>query len=373
MSLFFGRTETRSEVTSAVPINPTRVTEDSATRLTPVFSAYRHIIDYVSTLPIDTYRRDGKARNEAPTPQLLQDPDAPGGPGLVTWTGQGIYGILTGNAVGWIVSFDGFGYPSRIEWLHWSQWSFDEWTKQWYVHGKPVAAANIVHIPWIVPPGKTLGLSPIELLAASIRAGLSAQEYADLKRGGGLPPAQVKNNQKTLTPEQADAIRRRVSTSFAKGEPFVTGNDWDLSLMTVPPNQAQFVETLKMSANQIAAAYGIDPTEIGGQAGNSLTYSTEELRQIRRAADCHPYIVRLENGISRYLPQRQFIKLNVDANMRVDIKTRTGVLGAEIQDGRRSVNEARALVDEPPVSGGDYHNVPAPKAEPTNRNEGVAP
>lgn len=373
MSLLFGRTEARSEVTSAVPVNPSRVNEDTAPRLNPLFSAYRHIIDYVSTLPIDTFRRDGNARNPAPTPQLLQDPDAPGGPGLVTWTGQGIYGILNGNAVGWIVSFDGFGYPSRIEWLHWSAWSFDEWSRQWYVHGQPVSATNIVHIPWIVPPGKTLGLSPIELLAASIRAGMSAQEYADLKRGGGLPPAQVKNNQKTLGPGQADAVRRRVTASFAKGEPFVTGADWDLTLMTIPPNQAQFVETLKMSANQIAAAYGIDPTEIGGEAGNSLTYSTEELRQIRRAADCHPYIVRFENGLSRYLPQRQFIKLNVDANMRVDIKTRTDINGQKISDGRMSVNEARTLDDQTAVPGGDFHNVSAPKADPTTRGEGATP
>lgn len=369
MSLLFGRrAEARSDTWTTVPGAAT-VTADTAPRLSPVFAAHRHIVDYISTLPVDTFRKDGKVRTEVSRPQLLQDPDLAGGPGLVSWLGQAAYGLANGNAVGWIVSTDAYGYPTRVEWLHWSQWAFDEWNKQWYVGGRPVASSNLIHIPWIVPPGKTLGLSPIECFAATIRAGLSAQEYADLKRGGGLPPAQVKNNQKTLAPGQADAVRQRVVASFAKGEPFVTGSDWDLTAITIPPNQAQFVETLKMSANQIAAAYGIDPTEVGGTPGSSLTYSTEELRQINRAANMRPYIVRIENGISRYIPQRQFIKLNVDANMRVDIKTRTEVLGAEIADGRRSVNEARALVDESPVPGGDFHNVPAPKAEPTTRNE----
>lgn len=371
MSLLFGkRSEDRSsDWWTSIPTNTGTVSEDTAPRLAPVFAAYRHIVDYLSTLPVDSYRKDGTARTEVSRPQLLQDPDAPGGPGLISWMGQAAYGLASGNAVGWIVSTDGYGYPTRVQWLHWSQWSFDETTRQWYVNGRPVAASSLIHIPWIVPPGKTLGLSPIELQAATIRAGLSAQDYADLKRGGGLPPAQVKNNQKTLAPSQADAVRKRVVASFAKGEPFVTGSDWDLTAITIPPNQAQFVETLKMSANQIAAAFGIDPTEIGGTPGSSLTYSTEELRQINRAANMRPYIVRLENGISRYLPQRQSILLNVDANMRVDIKTRTEVLGAEIADGRRSVNEARKLVDEPPITGGDFHNVPSPKTEPATRNE----
>lgn len=374
MSLLFGkRGEERSGWTSSVPVNIGSVNDSTAPRLAPLFAAHRHIVDFISTLPVDTYRRDGKARTEVSAPPLLQDPELPGGPGLISWLGQAAYGLAGGNAVGWIVSVDGYGYPTRIEWLHWTDWSFDEQRKQWYVRGRPVASSQLVHIPWIVPPGKTLGLSPIEYYATTIRAGLSAQEYADLKRGGGLPPAQVKNNQKTLTPEQTDLVRKRVVTSFAKGEPFVTGSDWDLTAITIPPNQAQFVETLKMSANQIAAAFGIDPTEVGGTPGSSLTYSTEELRQINRAANMRPYIVRIENGLSRYLPQRQFIRLNVDANMRVDIKTRTEVTGQKLKDGRMSVNEARALEDESPVPGGDFYNVPAPKTEPTNRNEGVAP
>jgi phage portal protein BeeE len=153
----------------------------------------------------------------------------------------------------------------------------------------------------------------------------------------------------------------------------VTGNDWDLSLLTIPPNQAQFVETLKMSANQIAAAFGIDPTEVGGQAANSLTYSTEELRQINRASNMQPYLTRLERGLSRVIPLKQFIRLNVDAKMRADIKTRTDVIGAQILDGRLSVNEARELEDRPPVTGGDFPHpaCPQPRSMRADRPKGV--
>ena len=372
MSLFFRKGETRSMdwFGTGADGNPSqRVTDDSATRLTSVFAAYRHIVDYCGTLPVDAYRLEGKARQEVALPQLLARQDEQGGPGLVTWLGQAAYGLATGNAVGWFTSVDGYGYPADVAWLHWSQWSYDEMTKQWSVFGRPVPASQIVHIPWIVPPGRKLGLSPIEHAAAVICAGLSAQQYADVQRGGGIPPAQLKNTQRTLPPDVVAAAKARAVASFAKGEPFVTGNDWELTMVSIPPNQAQFVETLKMSANQVAAAFGIDPTEVGGQAANSLTYSTEELRQINRAANMKPYLTRLERGLSRLLPSKQFIKLNVDANMRVDTKTRTEVVGAQIADGRMSVNEARQLEDRLPVTGGDFHNVPAPSAVPTTRGD----
>lgn len=372
MSLLFGgkRAETRSMDNWGSMLSGTNsVTNERALRLGPLFSAFRHIVDYGSTLPLDCYSKEGSRRVARPMPQLFQRLEAPGAIGLESWLSQALFGLATGNAVGYGQDYDGYGYPGSVRWLHWSQWSFDESTRQWYVNGTPVPSQQIVHIPWIVPPGKALGLSPIEVLGESIRAGLSAQEYADLKRGGGLPPAQVKNNQKTLEPKQADAIRQRVVASFAKGEPFVTGSDWDLTAITIPPNQTQFVETLKMSASQIAAAFGIDPTEIGGQAANSLTYSTEELRQINRAANMRPYIVRLERAFSRLIPLKQFIQFNVDATMRVDAKTRVQVVGDQIKDGRMSVNEARELEDRTPVPGGDFYNVPAPKAETTIRKE----
>lgn len=370
MSLFFKRGEARSHWFGTGSYGPSqghRVNEDTAPRLAPVFAAHRHIVDYTSTLPIDAYMGDGSNRKERSLPQLFARQDTEGGPGLVTWIGQAVYGLATGNAVGWITQTDGFGYPTDISWLHWTQWHYDELSKQWNVFGQNVPSSQLVHIPWIVPPGKKLGLSPIEHMAAIICAGMSAQEYADVKRGGGVPPAVLRNTQLTISAEAAEVVRQRATASFAKGDPFVTGADWDLTLLTIPPNQAQFVETLKMSANQIAAAYGIDPTEVGGQAANSLTYSTEELRQINRAANMRPYLTRLERGLSRLMPLKQYIKFNIDATMRVDLKTRTEVVGAQILDGRLNVDEARALEDRGPVPGGQFYNVPAPKTDPVSR------
>lgn len=374
MSLFFGRRGEQRAMTGGwvdAGDGPGRaVTEDNATRLAPVFAAHRHIVDYIATLPLDCFRKEGDRRVALSLPAVFANTDIFGMSGLVPWLGQAAYGLACGNAVGWNVAFDGYGYPVDVRWLHWSQWSFDEQAKQWYVAGRPVPLERITHIPWIVPPGKTLGLSPIEHYASIARAGLSAQDYGDVT--ANFPPAWFKNTAKTVSPDQSQDVSARLAASMSRHRPLVTGKDWDFTAIAIPPNQAQFVETQKLTANQIAAIYGIDPTEIGGTAANSLTYSTEELRQINRAANMRPYLVRLEAGFARLLPLKQFVKFTVDATMRVDAKTRTEIVGAQIKDGRMSVDEARALEDRGPVPGGDRYNVPAPKADPTTR-EGDTP
>lgn len=330
-----------------------------ATGLVPFFASIRHIVDFMSTLPADAYRRDGETRTPIALPQLLRRLDDPGDIGLGNWIGQWAYGLAVhGNAVGWIVDWDGYGYPTSVRWLPRSQWSWDSISNRWYIAGQPVSAQRVVHCPWIVPEGKKLGISPLEHFRQFWEAGIAAQEYADVSRGGGIPPAHLKNTAKALKREEAEATQAAVVRSFASGKPFVSGSDWDLTLNTIPPNQAQFLQTLQLTANQTAAIYGLDPREIGGAATESLTYATDESRSLNRANNMRPYIVRFEGMMGRLLPERQFVSLNVNATIRTDIKTRTEVIGAKLADGRLSLNEARALEDDPPVPGGDTHRTP---------------
>lgn len=337
----------------------------AATHLGPVLATYRHLYDYVSTLPADFYRIDGPNREKVAPPELIRNIDDE--IGLGTWLGQAIYGIASeGNAVGRVAGLTGYGLPQMIRWS--GDWQGGEDT-DWWLNGKPLPDSLVAHIPWIVPPGKRLGISPIEIAYPIVKAGLSAQEYADVKRGGGIPPTVLKNTAKTLTADEAGVMKSRAAESFSQGKPFVIGSDWDLSMPTIPPNHAQFIETFKLSANQIAAIYGIDPREIGGTADNNLEYSTDESRALSRAQNARPYVTRLETAVSRWLPSNIQMKLNMDATVRADIKTRTEVVGLQLADGRLSVNEARALEDREPVPGGDFYNVPVPKTEPVTRGE----
>lgn len=373
MSLFFRSTDQRSmhpwdlegESTSVQPVTPER-----AAYLAPVFAAHRHIVDYLATTPVDFYKYGPNgAREKATTPDLYKAIDDE--IGWETWVGQLAYGLLTvGNAVGRATRINGFGRPGMVKWSgNWSGGDDSPIT----IDGAVGNPATIVHIPWIVPPGKRMGLSPIGHYAAIVRAGLSAQDYADLKRGGGLPPSWLKNTSQTLTQEQADVMKARATAAFATGKPFVHGSDWEFGVVSIPPNHVQFIETMKLSANQIAAIYGIDPREVGGEAGNNQDYTNDESRSLNRATNAGPYAIRIERAMDRMLADQVHMKFNMDARIRADIKTRTEVIGAQLLDGRLNLNEARALDDRPPVAGGDFHNMPAPRAEASSDRERTRP
>ena len=372
MSLFFRAEKREGDWDTWVAGGSEPGSSSSPRGLVPFYAAIRHIVDFLSTLPVDGRRGDGLGPSPMSSlPALFRRLNDPGDIGIGNWIGQWAYGVAAyGNSVGWVTAVDGFGFPIGIRWLRRIDWSYDELTGIWTIFGVQTRdTSRIVHSPWIVPPGCVLGLSPADDFKTFWEAGKSAQEYADVKRGGGVPPTTLRNTMLAeIDPTAAREIQRRATKAFAAGGPFVSGKDWELKVQTVPPNQAQFLETLQLTANQTAAIFGLDPRDIGGSATESLTYATDESRQLNRANNIRPYLVRFEDMIARLLPEKQFIRLNVEATLRTDTKTRVEVIGAQIKDGRLSVNEARALEDLAPVDGGDFHNVPTPaQKEPVAR------
>ena len=363
VSRIFGSVEKRDISAPWLPFNQggspySAVSQERALHLGPVFAANRHITDFCSTLPLQAFRRVSEGeRQPAPMPPLFRDLEMEGR--LIPWLCQGMSSlVLRGNAVGLIAGTDGMGFPTLVDWVSMDRVhvSDDSGSGVWYIDGRRVSRVDLVHIPWITIPGRTLGLSPIEHYAATVDAGLGSQDFGNgWFANGGVPPSHFRNTSKELKDGIAAQIRARLVASIRRREPLVTGRDWEFTAISIPPEQAQFIETQKLTATQIATIYGIDPTEIGGESANSLTYSTEETRQIRRAADMRPYLTRFEEAFSSWMARRTFLRFNTDATVRVDIKTRHEVYKVQSDIGLTSTNERRTKEDLPPVEGGDSH------------------
>ena len=373
MSLFFRKPEQRS-ITS-LPWNVggplmTAVSQERALALTPVFAAVRHITDFSSTLPLKSYRKDGETRQPMPSlPRLFADLETLGM--LIPWLSQGISSLaIRGNAVGLIAATDGFGFPTNVTWISMDRVYVDDSTGsgRWYIDGRFVSRLDLVHIPWITVPGRTLGLSPIEYYALTINAGLDAQQYgSDWFKNGGVPPGTFKNTAKTVSPDDAETISERLVSAIRRRRPLVHGSDWDFNAIAIPPEQAQFIETQKLTANQVASIYGINPAEVGGSPPDGLTYSNEDHRQTsQRLANLRPYLTRFEKAFASWLPDRQYVKFNGDAIVRADILTRHQVYKIQNEIGLLTVNEQRALEDLPPVEGGDVRVPAQTQQQPTD-------
>jgi len=332
------------------------VTQATALRFAPVYAAVRHIADTIATLPIDTFRRIDVNRREpmSSLPLLFRFLADDGN--LVDWFTRCLTSLtLRGNAVGLVTDRDGMGFATAILWLPMDKVSVDDSgpVPQWSVNGAEVGRDEIVHIPWITIPGRTLGLSPIESMALAVDAGVSAHEFGTgWFDAGGVPPGEFKNTAKTLSADDAQLMKSRFLAAVRTRSPIVYGQDWESKWNTIPPEQAQFIETMKFSANQVAAIYGIDPTEIGGEAANALDYKNEEHRQITRMHNLRPWMVRVEAKLSAELPERQFVKFNADATIRADTLSRHEVYRLGRSIGLYSIDELRALEDLPPLPGG---------------------
>jgi HK97 family phage portal protein len=133
----------------------------------------------------------------------------------------------------------------------------------------------------------------------------------------------------------------------------VYGSDWDYNPIQIPPEQAQFLSTMKLNATQVAAIYDVPPERVGGEPGGSLTYATQEQDQIRLSTTVARWCVRLEHAFFGLLPERQYTRFNVDAMIRTDLKTRHEVFKLDRDMGLKSIDELRLIDDLEPLPGGE--------------------
>jgi HK97 family phage portal protein len=350
-----------------------RVSFDRAASFGAVFGAWRYLGDQIATLPVHAYRDLGDRRQRMPSlPQLFQQPAVQGT--LVDWLFRAVISMASrGNAVGLVTARDGFGFPTGIELTNPDDWRVEDQPPNgslarpvWFYQGRRVPSEDVFHIPWFPIPGRIWGLSPMAAYAATVQAALGAQEYArDWFAGGGSPPGTYKNSGKTMTPEQVEAVKARLVEAIRRRQPIVYGSDWDYTPISIAPEESQFIESQQLGATQIASIYGVPPEKIGGQAGGSLTYNTVEMNQISSQTDAvRPWVTKLEAKFFTLLPERQYVRLNMDAVVRTDLKTRMEVAEIARRIGYHNIDELRALGDlEPLPDGQGATYVPQPLLE----------
>ncbi|MEV5538484.1 phage portal protein [Saccharopolyspora shandongensis] len=339
--------------------------DDMQTALTldAVFAATRLLSESVASLPLQTFRRSGGGKSRIDDPSLLREPSHHGT--AYEWLQRAMVSLLLrGNAYGYITEFTSDGeHPRRIEWLHPDDVSTDDDTllrtmrstgePVWRYRGAPIPNDRMVHIPGYTLPGQRLGLSPIAAYAMTTETGLSAKRFGrDWFRNGSIPSA-VLETAEPVTQDQARTIKERFRAAVSGREPVVLGAGTSYKPITVPPNESQFLATIKATANTIAAIYGVPPERIGGEAASSRTYANREQEsQDFVTFSLRPHLVKLEAHLSALLPRPQYVKFNVDALIRADLLTRYQAHSLALHDGWKSKDEVRELEDEPPLPDG---------------------
>lgn len=354
MSLFTRRAETRSLDWDSVwgdavpPLGPRGVEA-----IGPVYAAVRTIADLFASAPLQVIQETGQgASDPIATPPILADPDPFLGPFdwrvAMTWSLK-----LRGNAYG-LVQDDRY-----VRWLH-PDWVLVDESRilnpKYRVFGVEHQLAknggDLIHIRDSIIPGSVKGLSPIALFMNDFETYRNAREFGrKWFQGGAVPPGIIS----AKTPRTSGAALKEARDDFisaaSEGKPVALPGEWDYTKITISPEEAQFLATIKASATTIAVIFGISPEDIGGDSGSSKTYKTlEQDGDKLNTRAISPLAQRTSEGLQPVLLPRQRVHFQLDALAQPGQLERARIDSEELKNGTLSLAEARRRRGRPALS-----------------------
>jgi HK97 family phage portal protein len=350
---------------SGTVINP-----ETVFRVNAIFSAVSLISDTISTLPVDSYiRRDGARFAFRPRPVWVQQPD-------IDTTKEAFYGslivsmLLDGN--GFVRVFrDGAGRVVNMTVLNPTKVEIrkDKIGGVTFIYegeNKPLNKNEILHIPDVVRPGETRGISRVTALKDNFGLALALESYAARFFGQGASTNGIIEFPGNLTPEQAkqlvegfDARHKGFRKSHKTG---VLSGGAKFVQTTVANDQAQFIDSRRMAVEDVARAFNIPPHLLGLPGTN--TYSSVEQNNIAFVTHTlRPIVQKLESAFTTLMVNEPggstaFIKFTLDGLLRGDANSRFSAYSVGLQAGYLTINDIRRLEDLPPVDGGEVIRVP---------------
>jgi HK97 family phage portal protein len=331
------------------------VTQESALRHSALWAALRLRANLLSTLPVDVFRKVDGMQVELPKPPVLVNP---GGErvSMQEW----LYSTQVdldrcGNAFGLITERNGAGLPARIDLMPAVMVSVKiNGGKLLYKFGTDVYTEDQVwHEKQYTLAGLPVGLSPVAYAAWTLAEHQSISDFAlTWFGGGGVPRGHLRNKMQTLSPAAADAVKTKFKQTVTSGDVFVTGADWEYSMIQAEQTGMEWLEAKARSGLDIARFFDVPADMIDAAvAGQAITYANITQRNVQfLVMHLGPTINRREEALSRLLPQPRYVKFNTDALLRMDPASRADMYRVQIDSRVLTVDEARALENRPKLT-----------------------
>lgn len=336
---------------------------DEAMRASAVWACVDQISTTIATLPYEAYRRDaqGISRLIMPRPRIIESPH----PDMsrVDWLTQMMVSLLLrGNAYGLVVGRDWMGFPSTILPLDPGTVSVTGGYKQpitYRVNGQLVSKEDMLHIRGITMPGKWLGLSVIDHARTTIGASLATDRFANEYFSEGLAPSGVLEVADDLSAEDADQLSRDFEARHGRSRrPVVLTNGAQWKPMSITPEESQFLATREFQVVDIARLFHVPAVMVGAtEKSTSFGAGMAALMAAYDRMCIGGWLVRIETGLTSLLPRGQYVRGNTAALTRGTAAEQMALLNQGISAGIWSRNECRAMLDLPPVDGGDVYYV----------------
>lgn len=342
------------------------VTGTTALQQSVVWAARRLRADLLSLMPADVYRPSTAAGINVAVPgsAFLTAPSqvADGHPmSLSEWlysSQMSLDGV--GNSVGLIRARDAFGLPARVDLVRDEDVSMrirDGQVIKYRIAGTEYTPREVWHERQFTLAGLPVGLSPIAFAALQIAGGASAAQFAvDWFANGAVPSAILKNGKKDLTAAEASVMKARFKASMSAGDVFVTGQDWEYSAVAAKAAESSFIEQMEYSDLALTRFFGVPADLVDVRVDSStINYANITQRNLQLLVmNLGAAIKRRETALSATQAGDRFVKLNRDAILAMDAKSRADLFAAQIAARTRTPDQVRAIEDLLPLSEADY-------------------
>lgn len=229
---------------------------------------------------------------------------------------------------------------------------------------RTIDAADMLHIPCLGTNG-VVGKSVISWARETIAVSLAADRFGSSFFGKSARPSGVLQHPGHLDEEGANRLRESWQNSYGGssnvGKVAVLEEGMTFNSISIPPEDAQFLETRQFQVTEIARWFRVPPHMIGDLS--HATFSNIEHQGIDFVVhSIRPWLVRLEQEFTRKLLSGPFFcRHNVDELLRGDAATRFQVYATGRQWGIFSVNDCRKMENMNPLPGeqGDIYLIPA--------------
>ena len=357
------------------------VNERSAMQVTAVYACVRILAEAIAGLPLGVYRYTENGSKEKvpdhPLYALLHDEPNPEMTSFIFRETMMSHLLLWGNAYAQIIR-DGRGQvlglypllPSQMdvsradngELVYTYSRGMDEYGSKKRTEQVELRREDVLHIPGLSFDG-LIGYSPIAMANNAICMALATEAYGATFFANGATPGGVLEHPGVV--KDPAHLRESWHAQFSGKNSHnvaVLEEGMTFHQMSIPPEEAQFLETRKFQIDEIARIFRVPPHMVGDLEKSSFSnIEQQSLEFVKYTLD--PWVIRWEQAMHQALlrPDEKpalFFKFNVDGLLRGDYQSRMNGYAVGRQNGWLSANDIRELENMNHISaeeGGDLY------------------
>lgn len=349
-----------------------RVSESTAMRSTAVLACVRILAETVASLPLPIYRRlnpRGKARANHPVGDILQRAPNPRMTAFTFRETMMAHILLWGNCYaeieyspeGEIIALWPIP-PHRVEHMETAEGDpfFRVTTSNGQQHNVPFYA--MFHIPGLGFDGKK-GISVIRWAQQAVELALATEQFGTEFFLNGTNVGAVATHPGTLTDTAYERLSKSLREKYeglGKAHRLMLLEEgMTFSKNTIPPNDAQFLETRKFQILEIARLFRVPPHMLADL--ERATFSNIEQQGIDFVTHTvRPWLIRWEQTINWKLftgkeQKKYYAEFLIEGFLRGETKSRYEAYSIGRNGGWLSVNEIREKENMNPIEGGDEY------------------